>query len=268
MLNGVEGSTTVTVTGATMTAIAITPAKPSIANGTTVQLTATGIFSDQTTENLTAEVSWTSADNAIAEVSDIPDTQGLVTGVGVGNTSITATLNGVQGSTTVTVTAATLTAITIAPPDPSIPKGTTVRLTATGNFSDGTTEDLTAEVFWTSSDESIEQVDNGKLNGGLVTGLGVGSATTTATLNGIPGSTTVTVTAATLTSIVVTPPLPSIAKGTTVELTATGVFSDESTEDLTSQVSWTSGDNRIAQVSDVPGTQGLVTGLAVGRVYS
>jgi uncharacterized protein YjdB len=265
MLDGVEGSTTVTVTGATLTAIAIAPPKPSIANGTAMQLTATGIFSDQTTEDLTSQVSWTSADNAIAEVSDIADTRGLVTGVSGGNTSITATLDSVQGSTTVTVTVATLTAITITPPDPFIAKGTTVRLTATGTFTDGTTEDLTGQVFWTSNDESIQQVDNGKLNGGLVTGLGVGSATTTATLNGIQGSTTVTVTAATLTSIVVTPPDPSMAKGTTVQLTATGNFSDESTEDLTSQVSWTSGDNGIAQVSDVPGTQGLVTGLAVGN---
>ena len=160
-------------------------------------------------------MSWTSSDNSVALVRELPESEGLVAGLGVGSTSIIATLAGIQSSTTVTVTAATLTAIAITPPGPSLAKGTTVQLTATGIFSDGTTEDLTDQVNWTSSDEAIEQVGNSILTDGLVIGVGVGSATTTATLDGIRGSTAVTVSAATLTSITVTPTDPSIAKGTT-----------------------------------------------------
>jgi uncharacterized protein YjdB len=265
-LDGIEGSTTVTVTAATLTSITVTPANPTIAKGTMVQLTAIGNFSDGTTENLTSQVSWTTGNNAIAQVSDVAGTNGLVTGLGVGTVSITATaaLAGVSGSTTVTVTAATLTSITVKPVNPTIANGTTVQLTATGTFSDGSTENLTTQVSWTSAHNSIAQVSNVAQTQGIVTGLAVGNTPITADLKGVKGSTTVTVTAATLSSIAITPPDPSIAKGTTVQLTAAGFFSDGSTEDLTTQVSWTSAADSIAQVSDVAGTKGLVTGTGVG----
>jgi hypothetical protein len=73
-----------------LTSIIITP-DPSIAKGTKVQLTATGVFSDKSTEDLTDQVNWTSGNNGIAEVSNIAPDQGLVTGLGPGSTSITAT---------------------------------------------------------------------------------------------------------------------------------------------------------------------------------
>ena len=251
---GVSGTTTVTVTTATLISITITPPKPSIANGTTVQLIATGIFSDRTTQDLTASATWNSSSTAMATVSS----SGLVRGTAVGMATITATQAGVSGSTTVTVTAATLTSITITPPNPSIANGTSVQLTATGTFSDGTTQNLTASVTWLSSAQTI--VSNAAGSQGLVTGNGEGSATITATLAGVSGMTTATVTAATLTSIIVTPPNPSIAKGTSVQLTATGVFSDGTTQNFTSTASWSPSSNSFAPVNPT----GLATGTAVG----
>jgi uncharacterized protein YjdB len=264
-LNGVSGSTTVTVTAATVASITITVPVASIAKGTTAQLTATCNFSDGTTQDCTTQVSWTSGDNRIAEVSNASGTQGLVTGLGIGSTSITGTFNGISGSATVTVTVATLSSIQVTPPNPSLAKGTTVPLTATGTFSDGTTQDLTTQVSWTSGDNTIAEVSNVAGSQGLVTGVAVASTPITATLNGVSGATTVTVTAATVASITVTVPVASIAKGTTAQLTATCNFSDGTTQDCTSQVSWTSGDNTIAEVSNASGTQGLVTGQGVGN---
>ncbi len=260
----VQGSTTVSVTVARLTAITVDPAASSIAKGTTVQLTATGDFTDGTTEDLTTQVSWTSSDDTIAEVSDILATKGLVTGIALGSALITAALDGVQGSATVVVTQATLTSITVTPANPSISKGTTVQLAATAHFSDSTTEDLTSEVSWISADDTIAEVSNMLLTKGLVTGIAVGSALITATLDGVQGSTTVIVTPATLTSITVTPPNPSIVKHTTVQESATAHFSDSTTQDVTHQVSWTSADNTIANVSNRLRTKGLVTGLHVG----
>jgi hypothetical protein len=49
-----------------------------------------------------------------------------------------------------------------------------------------------------------------------------------------------------------------------VRLTATGIFSDKSTEDLTDQVSWTSADDAIAQVGNDPGTEGWSRARASG----
>ena len=263
--NGIQGSTTVTVTApVTLSSITITPPDSSIAKGTTIPLNATCNLSDGTTQDCTTQVSWTSADNTIAQVSNAQGTQGLVTGIGVGNTSITATLNGIQGSTTVTVTAATVSSITITPPDSSIAKGTTVRLNATCNLSDGTTQDCTTQVSWTSGDITIAQVSNGQFTEGWVKAIGVGKTSIIATLNGIQGSTTVTVTAATLSSITVTPPDTSIAKGTTVQLNATCNLSDGTTQDCTAQMSWTSSAPGTASVSNTPGSEGLVAGTATG----
>ena len=263
-LNGVQGSTTVTVTAATLSSITITPPNPSIAQGTAVQLTATGNFSDGTTQDLTVHASWTSSNIAIAQVANAPNRQGLATGVAQGAATITATFGGVQGSASVTVTAATLSSITVTPPAPSLADGTALQLTATGNLSDGTTQDLTNQVSWTSASSSIASVSNAPPTQGLITGTSQGSSAITATLNGIQGSTTVTVTAATLSSITITPPTASLAQGTSVQLNATGTFSDGTTQDLTQQANWTAANSAVAQVSDTQATAGLVTGLLQG----
>ncbi|MGO9449596.1 MAG: Ig domain-containing protein [Candidatus Binataceae bacterium] len=258
-LNGIVGSATVTVSAATLTSITITPPDPSIAKGLTVQLTATGNFTDGSTQDLTHYAGWTSAANSIAQVSNFSTSAGLVTGINPGTTTIKATAYGIIGSTTVTVTPATLSSIAVTPTNPSIAKGTTVQLSATGTFSDGTMQNLT-QASWTSAAGTIATVGPN----GLVFGTGVGSAAITATQGAVSGSTTVTVTAAVVTSIAVTPANPSIAKGTTVPLTATCTLSDSTTQNCTTQVDWTSGSITIAQVSNVSGTQGLVTGLRVG----
>ena len=64
---------------------------------------------------------------------------------------------------------------------------------------------------------------------------------------------------ATLTSIVVTPTDPSIAPGTTTQLTAIGTYSSGSKQNITSTVVWDSSDTTIATISNSPGSQGLVT---------
>jgi uncharacterized protein YjdB len=259
-----SGSSTVTVTAARLTHITVDPAASSIAKGTFVELKATGDFTDGTTEDITTQVGWTSSNNSIAEVSNAAGTQGLVSGHELGGATIQATLNGVHGFASVTVTAAVLTSISVTPASPSIAKGTSIALLATGHFSDSTTEDLTDEAGWISADDTIAHVSNFVGTKGLVTGIDVGVAAVTATFGGVQGSTNVTVTVATLVSLTVTPATPSIAKGTTVQLTATGLFSDATTHDLTDEVSWISANGAVAQVSSSPGAEGLVEGAGVG----
>ena len=90
-----------TVTAATLQSIAVTPANPSIAKGATQQFTATGTFSDNSTQNLTGQVTWASATTAVATIT----AGGLATGVAAGTSTISATLGAVSGSTVLTVTA-------------------------------------------------------------------------------------------------------------------------------------------------------------------
>jgi hypothetical protein len=85
--------------------IAITPANPSIADGTTRQFMATGTYSDSTTQNLTTSVTWSSSNTGVATVSNATGSKGLATGVAAGTTTITAVSGGVSGTTSLTVTA-------------------------------------------------------------------------------------------------------------------------------------------------------------------
>ncbi len=120
-----------TVTAATLQSIAVTPANPSIAKGATQQFTATGTFSDSSTQNLTSEVTWSSGTTTIATIS----AAGLATGAASRNVDDHGDARGVSGSTVLTVTAATLQSIAVTPANPSIAKGATQQFTATGTYS-------------------------------------------------------------------------------------------------------------------------------------
>src|SRR5262249_24959365 len=153
-----------------------------------------------------------------------------------GTSTISASMNGITGSTalTVTVPAPTLTSIAVTPANPTINRGTTQQFTATGTFSDNSTQNLTSSVTWASASTNVSPINSA----GLATAVAAGSSTITATMGTISGSTTLTVNAPTLNSIAVTPANPSVAKGRTQQFTATGTFSDNSTQNLTGQVTW------------------------------
>ena len=85
---------------------------------------------------------------------------------------------------------APLAAISVTPANASMAVGGTRQFAATGTYSDGTTNDLTAHVTWNSSNTSIATINNG----GLATGVAQGTSTISATLGSISGSTTLTVT--------------------------------------------------------------------------
>jgi hypothetical protein len=257
-LSGVSASTTFTVTAPILVGIEITPPAPNLANGRTLQLVATGVFSDNSTQNLTTQVTWSSSITAVASISS---STGIAAAAGVGTTTITAASGLVSGNLVLTVTAAALTAIQVTPATPSIAKGLSQQFTATGIFSDNSTQDLTSQATWKSSSTSVATVS---VSGGLATGTGLGSTPISATIGTISGNTAITVTPAILQSIQVTPTTPSYAKGLSAQLTATGIFSDNSKQDLTTQVVWASSSTAAATVSNAAGTQGTLQTTGVG----
>jgi hypothetical protein len=261
-LGSVSGSTGFTVTPATLTAVAITPAFPSIPLGTTQQFTATGTFTDGSTQNLTGTVTWSSSATGIATISGATGTEGLATSVGVGTTTITATSGTVTASTSLTVSAAALVSIAVTPANQTIASGTTLQFTATGTFTDGSTQDMTSTVIWSSDTVSTATINNA----GLAQSVGVGSANITATSGTVSGSTTLIVSGAALVSIAVSPPAASIPSGSTQQFTATGTFSDTSTQDVTSTAYWSTSDGTVATISDSAGSQGLATGVGAGSI--
>jgi phage tail sheath protein FI len=251
----VSGQTTVTVTGAVVQAITVTPVNaPWLQTGQTQQYTATGLFSDGTTQDLSNSATWSASPAAVATVG----ATGLGTAVGVGTATIMATSGGVSGSAPLKVTAANLSLISVTPASPSIASGQTCQFTATGIYSDNTTQDLTASVNWTSGTPATATISNG----GLATVVGAADATTviTATLGAKSGTTTLTVSKANLSTIAVTPANPTIAKGQTLQLTATGTYSDSTTQDLTRVVNWSTGTPATAAID----ASGVATGAGTG----
>jgi hypothetical protein len=81
--------------------ISVTPTDSSVVIGGTKQFTATGIYTDNSTKDLTSSVTWSSSSTSIATIG----TDGKAIAVNVGQTTITATLaGGTTGSTKFIVT--------------------------------------------------------------------------------------------------------------------------------------------------------------------
>ena len=126
----------------TLVSIAINPGNPSVAKGVPQQFTATGLYSNSTTANLTTAVAWSSATPSVATVS----AAGLAATLGLGSSVITAKSGSLATSTTLTVTPAILKSISVTPTNPSVALGVTEQFTATGVYTDSSTAVLTANV--------------------------------------------------------------------------------------------------------------------------
>ena len=246
----ISGSTSLTV-NPILVSLTVTADDFIIDINTTSQFTALGIFSDGSAQEYTQLVSW-SAPGSVASI----DNAGLATGLAIGTVTVTATYGSISGSADLQVTAPTLLSILVTPESASVPLGISHSFTATGVFSNGDTEDLAAAV-WSSSDSTKVSLDSS----GSAQTLAQGTVTISATYGSVTGTTTFIVLPAALVSIALNPPTPSIALGTTVQLTAVGTFTDGSTQTL-SPVLWNSDDPTVAFVA-VNGT-GLVSGNAIG----
>ncbi len=164
---------------------------------------------------------------------------GLLSAIAAGEATLSATVAGVTGSTKVTITSANLVSLGVTPATPSLAKGLNQQFTAMGTFlrqhsvRSHEPGDLGIER------DSVATISNAAGSRGLATTTGVGSTTVSQrTMASLP-STTLTVTAATLVSIGVTPATPSIAKGLSQQFTAVGTYTDATTQDLTATATWT-----------------------------
>ena len=254
-LSGVSGTATLTVTAVakTLSSIAVTPATASIVAGGTQQFTATATYGDGSTANISSSATWTSSSTAAATIN----ATGMATCVAAGTTTITASLSGVSGTGSLTVTAKTLTSITVTPAAPSIGIGATQQFTATATYSDNSTTNITSSVTWTSSSTATATINAA----GLATPVAQGSSTITATSGSVSGTSALTVTAKSISSIAVTPNPASFATGSTQQFTATATYSDNSTADISSTVTWTVANTAVATID----ASGLATGQASGQ---
>ena len=236
----------------TLTSILISPVAPTVALDQRQQLTATGLFSDGSKQDMTQTVAWASTQPAVASISK----SGLAWGKQIGSAKLTATSGSVTSSDTLTVSAAALVSIALSPQSLSVPKGAAQQLNAIATFSDGTQQNITNSATWSSAQSGIATVSAT----GVVTAQAVGSATITAASASVSGSATLTVSPAVLVAIAVSPQSLSVPKGRTQQLNAIATFSDGTQQDITNSATWSSASSSIATVS----ATGVVTAQAVG----
>lgn len=262
---GLTATTTVTVLPATLVSLTITPGAAICPAGGTVQFSVTGVYSDKTTVDLTSSVTWQAGIGAVASIANSPAQAGLATCLSAGDTPISAQLSGISAEAKLSVTAATLTGISINAGSGSVPKGATLEMTAKGTYSDGSSGDVTTQALWGALDGSIATVSNAQNQQGLVQGLNLGQTQITAAVGTILAQAQVTVTAATLVSLNVQPNATTLGAGSKQNFTVTGTYSDKSVVDLTAQAVWTTGDANVAVASNAAGAQGQVTAVNAGQ---
>jgi uncharacterized protein YjdB len=189
-VNGVQSdsSAAVIVIAGTpvLTSIVVTPANPTLPSGATQGFTATGNYSDGSSSDISAQVVWLSDHPAFASIT----AAGVVFALDAGSSLISATKDAITGSTQVTVTAPALASIVVTPGNPIILATGTQAFVATGILTDGTSQNLAGQVTWASTDQTKATID---AVSGIATGLAAGPTTISATKNGIPGTTTLTV---------------------------------------------------------------------------
>lgn len=251
-IGDISGTAFLTVPETTLVALTVTPANPTIAINTTQQFTATGAYSDGTFRVLTSEVIWSTSDPSRAGI----DSVGKATAAAGGSATITAKFGNTSASASLGVTPASLISISVTPSNPTIAAGTSQQFSATGTFSDNSTQDLTASVVWSSSAGAIASVGQD----GKALALADGQSTITAASNNSAASTTLNVTPAVVIAINVTPTDSTVYAGMTQQFVATGTLSDNTLQDLTKQVTWSSSANSVARI----GQDGRAAAVGVG----
>jgi hypothetical protein len=164
-------------------------------SGQTVQYKAYGTYNrggghPSQTQDITSQVDWTSNTVAVATI----DSTGLATITGAGTTSITASLNGIVSTVSLTnasnLPANSLTAITVIPASqPILSIGEPSQFIAIGTFNTNPmTQDLTDKVSWQSSDVKVATINSAGLAlanaPGITTLTAIGTSNTGASIAG------------------------------------------------------------------------------------
>jgi len=216
-VNGTSAATLVQVTPPPPVVTSITPATLTLPKGTPGTLRVTV----SRAPNVATAVTLSSSDMSVASV---PPSVNIAAGAlfadfpvasnAVGQATITASLNGGSATSTVTITAAELTALTLSPQTPTIYTGETLQFTANGTMTDGTGQDFTARVTWTSSNTNVATINAT----GLANALAAGSSTIGASFSFVASATGQNLTISTSTVLTVKQPVALVLTAPTTTL--------------------------------------------------
>lgn len=225
----------------------ITPASAEVNVGGNVQFTCSA--SDGNTDG----IKWSSSDTSLATIDE---NTGNATGVKAGNVTITANKDGYEeGKAVLKINDNSDPTPTPTPtyPIPVVPASIEMRVNESYTINISNSNKITSGIkSWTSDNTSVARVNNG-----VVTAVGAGTATITVTTNdGMTGTTKVTVTAAEDTGAsrpVLTPASMTITEGYTIT-----IKSDK-------PVKWELGNEGVVQIVNSDTTQVTLQALKKGQ---
>lgn len=240
--------------------------------GQTAQFTAYGASqmgtAAATTSNITTSVTWTVSNPSVATINS----SGVATAVGAGTTSVNAESGGLIATSSVIVTLGSGSSGGSGTPSIGIIPttaaetfiGETTQFLANGSPNGGASQDLTTQVQWISSNAQVATISSG----GLATALSSGTTEITAQYGGLNASATLTVTisgASATPTLTIIPSAGATASftGETTQFIALGNLSGGSaTQNLTSNVTWSSSDVSLATIDK----NGLATDVGANTV--
>lgn len=248
---GRQGTATLRVTSNTVATVEVVPADAAVEFGASREFSVVVRATDGTT--LTdREPTWATGSEAIATVSE----DGVVTGVGLGETTVVAEVDGVTGEAQVAIVAPALASLRVEPAALSVQVGQQQRVRAVGVKPDGS-DVVGLPVAWRSANPDIGTVDAE----GLVTATGEGETRIEAAFGGLVGSATLTATPIPAASIDVEPDAPTLLVRDTLRLSATVRGADGAVLDRVP--AWSSSAPGSATVD----AGGLVTGVDPGTAW-
>ena len=231
----------------TTISVAVNPNPLSVGQKTTAQAT----LRDSNGTPLTGRVvAWQSSNSVMAAV----DAAGIVTARLAGTVTISAVSEGKVGSISLTIGAATPASIGVSTPNVAVTLGQTAQLTAQVKDASGNVIPNRV-VTWSSASPTIATITVA----GQVTGLAAGSATVTATADGLSANAIVTVTSVPAATVTVTPGPSHLAPGGSLSFAA--VARDAAGNVLPNRVAtWSSSNPTVATMS----ANGTVTAVSAG----
>ncbi|MEK7286886.1 MAG: Ig-like domain-containing protein [Nitrospirota bacterium] len=248
------GTTMVTITPADLTEIRVTPAIPFVAAGLTQLFSAEGSFTDGAVRVLKENVVWSSSEPSAVTINAEGLAKVFAKSVEKPRAiTITAALGKISGKAKMTITPPELTQIDVTPAIPFVAAGKVQQFKAEGLLTDDTTESLPTGVKWSSSDPFLVTINKEGLAKVIAKGLKNSQAVMiTATLEKISGKAKLTVTPPEISTLAVTPAIPFVAVGRTVQFKAETVLTDETRQSPVGVV-WSSSDQSAVTIDPVTG---------------
>ncbi|MDF2935406.1 MAG: group 2 Ig protein [Paenibacillaceae bacterium] len=197
--------------------------------------------------NVTTTADWTTSNASIATVD-----KGVVTPVTRGKVTITAKYGG--QSVSISAEIGVTQALNASKRVINIKSGESMQITLNSQLSDNTKKDVeVAAAVWKSNSYTVADVVDG-----LITGMGPGTTTVTATFGG--KSVTITVNVDTLKYLQTDHVLVNMTAGGTMKVTATATYADQTEEDVSVAGQWTTSSIKVADVKN-----GVIRAIGKGK---